>query len=77
MSDLINIAICHEALDDFIFTKMPVVPRIGETIGFWALPDTWCMATIEKITYEIDYKLNENDANFTMVELYVTGGLEL
>jgi hypothetical protein len=77
MNDLINISICHSELDDFVFTKMPVVPRIGESIGFWAFPDTWCDATIIKITYEIDYKLNQDGANFTMVELYVTGGLEL
>jgi hypothetical protein len=74
MSDLINISICHADLDDCVLTKMPVVPRIGESVAFWA-DGIWCQSTIENVTYEVDWKLHASEPQFVMVELYVTGGL--
>jgi hypothetical protein len=82
MSNLINIAIAHEHLDDFVFTKMPTVPRIGEQVGFWRddKRTQWIIGTIINIIYECDYERKYDDSNLgdtfcTMIELTVTGSI--
>ncbi len=74
MNNLINVSICHAELDDCVLTKMPVIPRIGEHVAFWA-DGIWCQATIENVTYEIDNKLGVDQPQCELVELYVTGGI--
>lgn len=78
MSKLLNIAISHDELDDFIFTKMPFIPRIGEQVAFWR-DDTrreWIVAEITSIIYECDYVKDNDKVNFTMVELNVSGPID-
>lgn len=78
MSEKIDIAISHSELTDIVFTKMPVIPRIGEQVAFWR-DDTkteWIIAKITSIIYECDYVRDNDETNFTMVELNVTGFIE-
>ena len=77
MSQLINIAITHDGLFDDVFTKMPIVPRIGEYVSFWAneKQNDFVTCKIERIRYVTDYHLDEDEEYYLIVELYVTGYL--
>jgi hypothetical protein len=52
---MLNVRIDYSGkLRDFMFeTKMPVIPLIGNTIGFWH-GRLWVIATITIIVYEFD-----------------------
>jgi hypothetical protein len=77
MKQVIYIAITHDDLYDDVHTTMPIVPRIGEYISFWANEKQTYFVTckIESIRYVTDYRIDQEDGCNLVVELYVTGDL--
>ena len=56
---------CSEKEEFEIYSKMPLIPKIGEAIGFW-VNSKWVVAKVISIVYEF------NDINeFEIIEITV------
>ena len=57
---------------DYLESTVPVLPRIGDNIGFWSVNkfgnNAWQIGIVEYLVYEFD-----EDNQFQMVEISVKG----
>jgi hypothetical protein len=68
---MIKIRIANVEKDiDYLESTVPVLPRVGDNIGFWSVNKNknyiWRIGIVEYLVYEFD-----EDHNFEMVEISI------